>query len=249
MMHRLLLAQDFEQRAMRLKTIPELEGLLSEACRTMGFRFFALMHHVDTVEGPGPSLRLHNYPRTFSNWFDENRYGRLDPVHRACHRTTRGFRWAHVGAMISIGRTDLEIFERARLEGIGTGFTVPAHVPGESRGSCSFAVSDDDEIPDQWLPVAQLIGACAFEKARALTLPGGPEGGPLRLTARQRDCVIWAARGKTDWEISQILGLSKETVRQHLKQARERYGIQRRSQLAVRALFDGIISFGDVLDS
>jgi len=244
-----MLAQKFEQRAIQLRTIADLEDLLGEACSTMGFRFFALMHHVDTAEGPGPSLRLHNYPRAFSNWFDENRFGRLDPVHRACHRTTRGFRWAHVPDMISIGRTDLEIFERARREGIGNGFTVPAHIPGESRGSCSFAVADTDEVPDDWLQVAQLIGTCAFEAARSMVLPSGPEGGPLRLTARQRDCVIWAARGKTDWEISQILGLSKETVRQHLKQARERYGIQKRSQLAVRALYDGIISFGDVLDS
>ncbi|MEP9360032.1 LuxR family transcriptional regulator [Sphingomonas sp. KR3-1] len=244
-----MLAEEFDDQTKHLKTIGDLEHLLGRATTTMGFRYFALMHHVDTAEGPGPSLRLHNYPSAFSSWFDENRYGRLDPVHRACHRTTKGFRWAHVAAMIDLGRTDHEIFERARQEGIGNGFTVPAHVPGESRGSCSFAVSDTHDVPEDWLPVAQLIGVSAFETARRLALPGGPDGGPLRLTARQRDCVIWAARGKTDWEIGQILGLSKETVRQHLKQARERYGIQKRSQLAVRALYDGIISFGDVLDS
>ncbi|WP_029934520.1 LuxR family transcriptional regulator [Sphingomonas sp. UNC305MFCol5.2] len=248
-MHRLLLAQEFEHRTKDLKAVADLEDVLGEACSAMGFRYFALMHHVDTAEGPGPSLRLHNYPLSFSSWFDENRFGRLDPVHRACHRTTKGFRWAHVPAMIRLGGTDFEILERARREGIANGFTVPAHVPGESRGSCSFAVSEAEDVPDDWLPVAQLIGVCAFETARRLMLPDGPSGGPLRLTARQRDCVIWAARGKTDWEIGRILGLSKETVRQHLKQARERYGIQKRSQLAVRALYDGVISFGEVLDS
>ena len=67
------------------------------------------------------------------------------------------------------------------------------------------------------------------------------------LTDRQRDCVLWAARGKTDWEISVILGVSHETVIQHLKHARERYGVQKRAMLAVRALFDGLISFSDIL--
>ncbi|HVJ02994.1 MAG TPA: hypothetical protein VM662_12485 [Sphingomonas sp.] len=47
--------------------------------------------------------------------------------------------------------------------------------------------------------------------------------------------------------MARILGVSRETVRQHLRQARERYGIQKRSQLAVRALYDGVISFNDVL--
>ena len=69
----------------------------------------------------------------------------------------------------------------------------------------------------------------------------------LQLTDRQRDCVVWAARGKSDWEIAQILGISHETVIQHLKQARERYGVSKRTMLAVSALFDGTISFIDVL--
>ena len=44
-----------------------------------------------------------------------------------------------------------------------------------------------------------------------------------------------------------ILGVSHETVIQHLKHARERYGVQKRTLLAIRALFDGLISFSDIL--
>lgn len=44
-----------------------------------------------------------------------------------------------------------------------------------------------------------------------------------------------------------ILGLSHETVIQHLKEARERYGVPKRTLLAVHALFDGTIAFFDVL--
>lgn len=66
------------------------------------------------------------------------------------------------------------------------------------------------------------------------------------LTERQRVCVLWSARGKSDWEISKILGIQPDTVVQHLKQARERYGVQKRTLLAVHALFDGTISFAEV---
>ena len=68
-----------------------------------------------------------------------------------------------------------------------------------------------------------------------------------RLTDRQRECLTWAARGKSDWEISRILGISHETVSDHLKQARERYGVGKRTLLTVHALFDGTIAFFDVI--
>ncbi len=67
------------------------------------------------------------------------------------------------------------------------------------------------------------------------------------LTDRQRDCLLWAARGKSDWEISRILGVGQETVIRHLKQARERYGVSKRTSLAIRALFDGTLTFTDIL--
>ena len=91
------------------------------------------------------------------------------------------------------------------------------------------------------------MGAFAFEAARRIRRLREPVSPLPRLTDRQRECVMWAARGKSDWEISQILGVSHETVIQHLKQARERYGVGKRTLLAVHALFDGTIAFIDVL--
>ena len=38
----------------------------------------------------------------------------------------------------------------------------------------------------------------------------------------------------------------QETVIQHVKDARDRYGVTKRTLLAIRALFDGQISFADV---
>lgn len=94
--------------------------------------------------------------------------------------------------------------------------------------------------------VAQLVGGLAFEAARRIAQPRRAPQPTMPMTDRQRDCVLWAARGKTDWEISRILGVSHETVIQHLKHARERYGVQKRAHLAVMALFDGTICFSDI---
>lgn len=225
----------------------ELAGLLQEICAEMGFNYFALTHHVDIRQAPQPAIRLHNYPAQWVEYFDEEKLGPSDPVHRASHLTSVGFAWSKLPHMIHLTPRDRMVLEQAGCNGIGDGFTVPAHVPGESNGSCSFATRTGQPVVAEHLPIAQLVGAFAFEAARRLwRMRAGPSLA-TQLTDRQRDCVVWAARGKSDWEIAQILGISHETVIQHLKQARERYGVTKRTMLAVSALFDGTISFIDVL--
>ena len=226
----------------------DLVTLLTEICRDMGFSYFALTHHVDIRRAPRPAIRLDNYPRDWVEYFDTQKLGVSDPVHRASHVTSVGFAWSKLSSMITLTPRDCEVLELAFAYGIGDGFTVPAHVPGESNGSCSFATCSGAALVDEHFPVAQLVGAFAFEAARRLS--GVRDNGSLpapRLTDRQRDCVVWAARGKSDWEIARILDVGHEMVIQHLKHARERYGVTKRTLLAIHALFDGTISFTDVL--
>ena len=59
---------------------------------------------------------------------------------------------------------------------------------------------------------------------------------------------MWAARGKGDWEIGRILGISEETVARHIKQGCARYGVNKRTLLAIRTLYDGTLIFPDVVD-
>ena len=238
----------FVSEVREVETEQELAQALEEVARDLGFRYFALTHHID-VRRSSAAIRLHNYPAGWEQWFDTQGLGPTDPVHRASHMTNVAFRWSSLEKMIPLTPRDREVLQFARQEGIGDGCTVPAHVPGETYGSCSFAAETGVTFEPDWLPLAQLAGGFAFEAARRIRrirerdLAAGP--GP-RLTDRQRECLMWAARGKSDWEIAQILGVGHETVIRHLKQARERYGVGKRTLLTVHALFDGTIAFPDV---
>lgn len=138
----------------------------------------------------------------------------------------------------------------ARRYGLAEGFTVPVHVPGEYQGTCNFGARSLDKLAPDALPRAQLVGAFAFEAARRIVRARrrvGRRGDIPALTARQLDCVTLVAIGKTDWEIGRILGISESTAHEHIEAARKRYGVAKRTQLVIRALFDGQISFSDVL--
>jgi LuxR family quorum-sensing system transcriptional regulator CciR len=225
----------------------DLRETVAGIATELGFDYFALTHHVDMQVAPPSAIRLHNYPNAWVDYFDGNRLAVSDPVHRASHVTSIGFTWAQLPGMIAMTPGDRAILALARQKGLGEGFTVPANVPGEARGSCSFASAAGRSLPRDALPLAQLAGAFAFEGARRMWRARelGPAPHPV-VTDRQRDCLIWAARGKSDWETSRILGLSEQTVGRHIKQARERYGLDKRTSLLIRILFDGTISFTDI---
>jgi LuxR family quorum-sensing system transcriptional regulator CciR len=235
----------FVREVRELESEEALAGALADVSCDLGFRYFALTHHVD-VRRSSAAIRIHNYPVGWAEWFDEQSLGATDPVHRASNVTSVGFAWSQLPEMIALTPQDRRVLELARKEGIGEGFTVPAHVPGEAHGSCSFASAAGEPFAEDHLPLLQLVGAFAFEAARRMRRMR-VSAGPVHLTDRQRECVMWAARGKSDWEIGQVLGVSEATVGEHLRHAYERYGVGKRTLVAVHALFDGTIGFLDIL--
>lgn len=238
-------AEPFFRQFAQIGTAAELADMLDAITPKLGFRYWALTHHVDVRRHPERAIRLHNYPGEWVEYYDANKLGLSDPVHRASHVTSAGFAWSHIPELIALTPGDREILARGGTNGIGDGFTVPAHVPGESHGSCSFANPAGTDLPGDDLPLAQLIGTFAFEAARRLWRVR-PENPAAPLTDRQRECLIWVARGKTDWEIAKILGVTHHTVILHLKHARDRFGGGKRTSLVAQALYDTSISFPDI---
>jgi LuxR family quorum-sensing system transcriptional regulator CciR len=230
-----------------VETQAELKSVLTEIAKELGFTHFALSHHVDLPSSSEPAIRIHNYPVEWERHYDRQQLGRTDPVHRACQTTAVGFAWSQLPRMIPLTRGDHCMLDAAAKQGVANGFTVPAHVPGEVNGSCSFATARGRPLQAEHLATAQLVGAFAFEAARRLVKREQQKlSDPARFSDRERDCLILVARGKSDSEIATILGISPETVHQYLKSARANYDAVSRSQLVAQALFSGTISFMDI---
>ena len=64
-------------------------------------------------------------------------------------------------------------------------------------------------------------------------------GNDHRLTSRQLEIAHWLIAGKTDWEIGEILRISRKTVNYHVEQMKRRYGVHSRNQLVAVIMRDG----------
>jgi LuxR family quorum-sensing system transcriptional regulator CciR len=241
------LADRFGKAVSSCASLSQLRGLIVDAARDLRFNYFALLHHASLTGRASNFVRIDNYP---APWVEEIIAGGLfshDPVHLACRRANRAFRWTDLDRLVPLGGEQRAILERSRAFGLGDGLTIPVNVPGEPAGSCSFAVRAGEDLPHERLLCAELIGAHAFEAARRLAGVGARSARP-RLSRREVQCLRLVAAGKTDWEIGTILGISVETARQYVKRARSAYDAVTRTQLVVFGLRDDWVSFEEALD-
>lgn len=232
-------------------TLPEISAILSQATREFDFDYFALVQRVSSRLAIGP-VRLSDYPPEWIDLLSTTDYYVHDPVLLACEKSVAPFAWDAIPAMFDLSKHQKAYMANAKAVGLDAGYTVPIHVPGSASGLCSFVTSGGRALPQESLPAAQYLACFAFEAARRLATDP-PEGSdakakPTKLTQRQLDCVVLAARGKSSWVSGKLLGLSPDTVHKYLESAKRRYGVSSRTELVVRALYDGQLSFNDVIN-
>lgn len=248
---RLQIVQEFVASARDIEDASTLRSLIGDAVAELGFRHFALVHHVDVTKLRPGEVQLANYP---VDWIVATRTpGKLisDPVIAACERRAGAFDWRELPAIVSLTPAHQRRLDLARRHGLASGITVPLHIPGEVLASASFACAAGAEPPQGALPVMQTFAQFAFEAARKVARIQGAESLPIRvpLTARQRECLLLSAQGKSDWVAAQMLGLSPKTVNRYIEAAKLRYAVATRQQLIVRALFGSEITFAEIMST
>jgi len=86
-----------------------------------------------------------------------------------------------------------------------------------------------------------LVATYAIGRAMQLLTAEGRVIDHIELTPRERECLKWAAEGKSEWEISQILGISEHTSEKHLLNAKFKLGAVNRVQAVAEAIRRGYI--------
>ena len=105
-------------------------------------------------------------------------------------------------------------------------------------GFSSQEYSDDfEQLCDAYRDDLRLICILCHQKV----LRGRSQNQISLLTSREKECLLWVARGKSSWEVSQILEISEQTVVFHLKNSMKKLEVFNRTHAVVRAIQLGLI--------
>lgn len=112
----------------------------------------------------------------------------------------------------------------------------------DNRTVAAFLAAGFDFVPGV-CEIAIFHGLAGQLSANAMTLRGRAAAG---LSQRERECLLWSARGKTSAEIAGILELSEHTVNHYLTNAAIKLGASNRVHAIIRAMILGLLQPGDI---
>lgn len=126
---------------------------------------------------------------------------------------------------------------------ISCGLQLPLFVAGELAATLVLASSG--LLSNRARQVVFHQGQSMLAELHALCAPTLRERRHPRhrhaLTARERECLRWAALGKTTWEISRVVDISEHTARFHLRNACTKLSARNRQQAITKAIQLGLL--------
>jgi LuxR family quorum-sensing system transcriptional regulator CciR len=221
--------------------IASLVDLFGDAANALGFPLYVISRISRSHPGTPSQTSLEMigtcYPADWLQHYKQRGYASIDPVHRTAFARSVPFRWHD---LTGLDRPEQRVLDEARDAGLTGGLSIPIHEPGGSilLVSLSGPVSCVDAFMNARL--AYMISTQLHLELQRLTL-SQPHVPARCLSSRQRECLIWVARGKSSWAIGRILGISRHTVDFHIEQAMRSLDVTSRTAAAVQATAWGLI--------
>lgn len=135
--------------------------------------------------------------------------------------------------------TDDHVVEALRAG--ASGFLVKDTRPAELLAAIRTVAAGDSLLSPG--PTARLIARVL--SARSRVPDTSPARGPDCLSARERQVLTLVARGLTNTEIAESLGLSPLTAKTHVSRIMGKLGARDRAQLVIIAYESGLVTPGD----
>lgn len=191
---------------------------------------------------PGDQMRhvlLADWPTQWAELYFQNGYLFQDPTIRRVLSASPTFSWNEFSKTSDIGRSEKLVMDRAKDCSLDNGCTVPLVSLDGRKVGFSFAGPDIDDSPEA-KGTMSLIASFAF--GRVIELRTEAAKVAARLTPREREVIAWISAGKTDWEISVILGVSVQAIEKHIFNVRTKLGAVNRAHAVAEAFRAGLIN-------
>ncbi|CCV12770.1 LuxR family transcriptional regulator [Mesorhizobium sp. STM 4661] len=186
-----------------------------------------------------PAVML-NYPDEWRERYFEMGYDKIDPTIKRSRRRIEAFRWSEAYNDESTTEDGRRVLDEAATFGLRSGISVPLHGPEGSFAIMNFAQPWDGEFRNRTITYLQLAALHFHLRVTEFTNSTGVES-TSNLSSREKECILWTARGKSSWEIGKILGISVNTVNFHIKNVMRKMDANSRITAVVEVLKRGTI--------
>lgn len=234
----------FIEQIERAERKEDVEHALLELAALYGFStlFAGLVPDLNASLRPRDvesKILFQNFPTEWAERYNASNYVLRDPIVQRLQDERGTFTWAEAYASCQSAE-DVKIIKGEASEfGLRAGYVVPILTLDRVSLAFSFGGEEPEINPDR-LGMLAFVTNCAAGRMLQILSPTS-SGNRSVVTTRESDCLLWASEGKTDWEISVILGISRSTVTKHILSARQKLGAVSKAHAIAIALRNSIL--------
>ncbi len=194
---------------------------------------------IDKKRGHGV---LKNYPDDWMKYYTEKKYEDIDPVRKYIMQANGAFLWTELDHLKGTLKKDEDLLmnqakEAKLLDGIGFALHAPRNeVLGMGFASSSGGV----ELHPNLLSLVAML-ATQFHTV-FIKLNKQEEQKYITLTVREKEILYWCYKGKSNWTIGEILGISENTVKFHLGNTFTKLCVNSKVTAVLKAINLGLIT-------
>jgi DNA-binding CsgD family transcriptional regulator len=178
-----------------------------------------------------------HFPEGHFETYLAERWDEVDPIMAFTATATRPFCWDDVASRMQFNREQTALLDECRRVGVHSIVVVP--FPNPNGGCDIIGVSRRHaDRPDRaHIAVLQAICAQTWCRHADLVAAGSDnEWHQITLTSRELEILKWMKDGKSNSEISQIIGLSVKTIEYHVGNVLKKLAAPNRTTAVVIAI-------------
>jgi DNA-binding CsgD family transcriptional regulator len=225
-------------------SVSQTINIVERFIENMGFELFSY-YSINEERGLPRNYLVTNYPKEWQREYTERRYMNLDPVVKCSRKQMLPFLWDDVLNHRETGPEQEAFFSAAKDAGIVSGASIPLYGPRKSATTMSVSSGLESRKFNQlWLERRHNLHVFSYYAHERLVQLLTKEKllADYSLSPREKDCLLWTARGKSAWDIGQILNISQSTAEEYLASACRKLGVHGKIHAVVVAIMNGLIT-------
>jgi LuxR family transcriptional activator of bioluminescence operon len=239
--------QELISSALTAETVEDLHSTCSSVCELLGFDYFLYGTQFPTSFIKPQLAIISGFPSEWWHHYKACGYMKVDPTVAHCTRRLTPLLWKSIECDVQQPQPLAQkLMTEAYDYGLKSGVSFPAHGGGGESAILSLVSEADHEAIEnhilQSLPEGHLITGYIHEAARRIFAKKELPIAKVHLTQREKECLLWAAEGKTTWETAHILNISERTVIFHIQNASSKLNVSNRQHAVARAVSQGLIT-------
>lgn len=218
------------------KDVDEIAAIVDRVTDSLGFTGFIFAH-----VNPGVELKvIDRRPMEWQDRFYRKGYAEKDPLIIESLGCMTPFKWSDKLKPSSFEQR--RILAEASEFGLREGYFVPIRSATGEKSFLTYFSDRPNDVTEAIRGYERDLELFALMTYSAFVQKIDAPVSPITLTVREKECLLWAARGKTASETALIMGITDHTVKAHLMHAAQKLDATNKTQAVVKAIYLQLIA-------